>query len=147
MTTPTPTTKTLDLAAHFATFSSTYDHARRMGADRPLSQRFALADVLGEIEKVIEARVADAVASERRAAARREETIRLRHASEIAGARLTYGTPSVLTGDRFVVDGTRIRDRLTGQLAPFGYAPSARLYASRLNEGTLRRESLMWTPR
>lgn len=143
----TPTTKTLDLTTHAATFASTYDHARRMGADRPLSHRFALADVLGEIEKVIESRIADVVASERRRASREAETVRLRHASELDAARRTTVARSALPGGRYVADGTSVRDRLTGRRAPFGYEPSALLYAARLNNGTVLPESFMWSPR
>lgn len=147
MTTPTPTTKTLDLTAHAATFSSTYDHARRMGADRPLSHRFALADVLGEIEKVIEKRVADVVASERRRAAREAETVRLRHASELTLARARMAPTSA----RYVLHrggpyGYSVRDQVTGKLAPFSTLGNAESALRQLLGGMTRPEHFGWLP-
>jgi hypothetical protein len=144
----TPTTKTLDLTAHAATFSSTYDHARRMGADRPLSHRFALADVLGEIEKVIEKRVADVVASERRRASREAETVRLRHASELTLARARMAPTSA----RFVLHlggpyGFAVREQVTGKLAPFGTRDAAERAVRNLNTGVTLPSMYGWTAR
>lgn len=147
MTTPTPTTKTLDLTTHAATFSSTYEHARRMGADRPLSHRFALADVLGEIEKVIESRIADVVAAERRRASREAETVRLRHSSELALARARMAPTSA----RFVLHrggpyGYAVRDQVTGKLAPYGALAPAERAVRDLNAGTTLPSMYGWLP-
>lgn len=149
-TSTTPTTKTLDLATHAATFSSTYDHARRMGADRPLSHRFALADVLGEIETVIEKRVADAVDREKRVAETRARAARVRHEAEIERLRrisTAVGTTfreSAASSSRYVAEGGGIRDTVTGAVAPFGVASAARTYADRLNRGVTLRSELGW---
>jgi len=143
MTTPTPTTKTLDLAAHFATFSSTYDHARRMGADRPLSQRFALADVLGEIEKVIEERVTSAVAAEKRRGEREAASASLRHASELARARMA--PISARFGlHRSGPYGYGVRDQLAGKLAPFSTLGNAEFALRQLLSGAERPERFGW---
>lgn len=142
--TPAPTTKTLDLAAHFATFSSTYDHARRMGADRPLSHRFALADVLGEIEKLIEERVKTAVDAEQARASREAAAERLRRATEYASVRRRPSPYYV--GPRFIVSGVFVLDRERGSRARFGYGQTAHRVAESLNRGTYSPASFAWTP-
>ena len=143
-TSTTPTTKTLDLAAHAATFSSTYEHARRMGADRPLSHRFALADVLGKIEKEIAKRVSDAVAREKLDAAATARRVSIRHAQEVVAARARTAP----TSERFVLHrgpfDYAVRDQLTGQLAPFSHLGAAEGALRQLLSGTARPERFGW---
>jgi hypothetical protein len=151
------TTKTLDLNALFPTFESTYAHARRMGADRPLAQRFGLADVLGEIETEIATRI-DAVKAEAEKAA---ADARVEWASGLAAERArtsallattrSSSTPvpavlgpvsdTVTSFPRYRAEGRGVRDLATGELAPFPpeVAPDN---AQRLNAGTLRRSEV-----
>jgi len=105
------TTKTLDLVELLKTFSSTYDHARRMGAARPLAHKFGLADVLGEIETEITKRV-DAVKAE---AAREAARVRVDHAAALATerARVRALQAAAAVRQRVLTGGTITTDRIT----------------------------------
>jgi len=113
-----PTSKTFSLSAHAETFASTYAHARRTGADRPLAQRFGLADVLGEVETITADRVAVAVGKARDELARehRAELARVRaeHASELlrAAAEGDRDRRAAETGSRFTVGQSLSLDEL-----------------------------------
>lgn len=163
------TTKTLDLSELMTTFGSTYDHARRMGADRPLSHRFALADVLGEIEVEIAKRV-DAVKAESEKAL---ADLRVEHASAIATERARTSAAqaaamlpperlrtSTITADRLrdlpitssprytatrdVNENVVVLDRVTGKHAIFLVLRNAELTAHGLNRGTRDPREIAW---